>query len=580
VRLSSAQAGLWYFCRHEAGNAVYTGPRIYEIEGPLDTTRLCSALSRVMERHEALRTVFRERDGEPVQIVQPAAPLTLPVIDLATGEIEAWLHRETARTIDLSTGPLFQARLACTGDRRHFLVLLWHHIASDQRSARILDDEIGGIYRGMEPLEPAVQFGDYAEWESTRLRSGDAAKRRGFWKGSLDGAPPLMDLAFGRIRPTEPGHAGQVQVFELDLPLAVRIRAFGVKHRVTLFPVFLASWALLLSRYSGRDDLVVGVPVSGRDMPELENVIGYFVSMLPIRLEVRPDGSFEDLVRDCWSRFVRCSQSALPFDAILDAVRPERNRSYSPLFQFALNYLRERGEGLRLEGTTIRKIPFHNGASQFDLTLNVVDRPPGLRLTLEYNPALVDSRMVSRMGEHFLRILEEVTVPETVNLHDISLLGPAERHAALVARNATDEPLDKNETVLTCFDRNAARNPDRAAVRSGKVEWSWGKLTAFAGRVRAAVEEQGIQPGDVVAVNAERSPESVGIILGIWNCGAVWLPIDPRWPAERAQFVIRDSGAKTMIDSGWLQKWTTPDAAPGASRIQARVLPGSIAYIL
>jgi amino acid adenylation domain-containing protein len=580
ARLSSAQALLWYFCRNEGGNSIYTLPRIFEIEGPLDVPRLRSALSRVVERHEALRTVFQKRDGAPLQIVQPASQSAsqamLPVVDLAAGEVEAWLRQESARTINLGAGPLFQARLARTGDQRHILVLLWHHIVCDYRSGRILDEEIGSIYAGREPEQPAVQFGDYAEWELTRLQSHDAEKARSFWKGYLADAPPLIDLAFGRIRPAEPGYKGQTQVFELDPALAAQIRAFGRTRRVTLFPVFLAAWVLLLSRYSNCNDLVVRVPVSGRDVPELEKLIGYFVNMLPLRLEVQPLATFEDLVRDCWARFVQCSAAALPFDAIMDAVRPGRNRSYSSLFQLSMNYLREGKTGLQLEGTTTRKIPFRNDASPFDLTLTVLDRPSLFRITLEYNVALFDSRTIGQMGGHFLRILQEAAVPETLSLGAIRMLSPEERYAAVNTRNATEEPIDGNATVLTWFDRRAAGNPGKVAVRSGEVEWSYGELNAFASRVCTALEGQGIQPGDVVAVHAERSPETVGVILGIWKCGAVWLPVDPRWPSERAQFVIRDSGAKTVIDSGWLRNHLPAESS--AARLP--VLPDFVAYIL
>jgi amino acid adenylation domain-containing protein len=333
---------------------------------------------------------------------------------------------------------------------------------------------------------------------------------------------------------------------------------------------------VLLSRYTNRTDLMLGVPVSGRDVPELERLIGYFVNLLPLRLKVENGTSFEDLVRDCWARFLECSTWALPFDEILNEARPERSRSYSPIFQFVLNYLRPGGESLRLEGTKTTRMPFHNGYSQFDLTLTAIDKPPHFRLTFEYNTAIFNPRTIGKMGEHLLRILSEATIPASVKHGAIGMLYPEERHAALYGRNATEESIDPDETVLTRFDRQVNRNPATRMLRSGEVEWSCGDLNAFTERVFTALDGKGIRPGDVVAVTAGRSPETIGTILGIWKCGAIWLPLDPRWPAARTQFVIEDSAAKITIDAGWQPSNLSAKKSPADTRVSG----DSIAYVL
>jgi hypothetical protein len=575
ARASYAQARLWSYCRRERGDPAYIIPRIFEIEGPLDIERLQTSLQTVVERHEALRTVFKEQDGRLIQVIRSAGRVLPTVTDVAPGEVEQWIRTHSAQRIDLADGPLFLARLARIADRKHVLFLLWHHLISDQRSAGILDEEIGQIYNRENLPEPALQFGDFAEWEPTRPLPEKAVE---FWKEHLAGAPPLIELASDRLRPVQPSHRGQAHIVELDPELSAQIRAFGAAHRVTLFPLFAAAWALLLSRYSDSNDLVLGVPVSGRETSELEQVIGYFVNMLPLRLRILEGATFGELVRDCQERFRQCSRYALPFDSILDAVRPALSRSYTPLFQVAVNYLRDGAQCLLLNGASIKKLPFHTSGSLFDLTLTVVERPAYHRLIFEYNADLFDAPAISRMSEHFLRILCEGAVSETVPLTEIRMLSQRDRYAALIERNATTRPImqdEEGQTVLTCFERSATRQPGRIAIRSGDREWSWRELGACANRICSALVEQGIKPADVVSAQAERSPETVALILAIWKCGAIWLPLDPRWPAERAQFAVSDSKARTVVaDPAWWRDDVTPLAA------SAPPLPESIAYIL
>jgi amino acid adenylation domain-containing protein len=580
------------FCQNPLARQVYSMPRVFEIQGPLDVERLRSAVNRTVERHQALRTVFPNVSGAPVQRIQPASQYDIPVVDVPALEVEAWIAAEIARPLDLAAGPLFRCTIARLHDDRHVLLQVWHHLISDARSAEILDEEISRFYRGESLPSPPLQFGDFAEWESNRFEGCDSGTAQKFWRDELGGCPPCIDLPFDDPRPSAPSYTGALLTFDVDPTLTRRIREFCAGHQVAPFSYFLAAYTAVLSRYSGQSDVVVGVPMSLRSQSELDRTIGFFVNMLPLRLTVDPDSTFPDLVRECRARYAACAGHPLPLEYILNAAAPSRSASYSPLFQVALNYLRETDLGetdlrqanarLRLAGTVVNRRAIHNGTSMYELSLTVSEHPDQTQFSIEYRSALFGSKFVRRMAEHFVRAMEQTGSPgqPAAGAHravgEQNWMGEEEVSSIIHERNATYQALPEQETFLDSFNRQVAELPHKPAVLSGRARRTYSELSAFAWRVREGLLANGVRPGDVIAVHADRTVDIVGAALGVWMSGGVWLPIDPRWPEERAQFVIADSGAKLAVNTEWLRR-----PLPAAARAAASpVSPDAIAYIL
>ncbi|TBO60309.1 amino acid adenylation domain-containing protein [Streptomyces kasugaensis] len=559
--LSFAQRQLWVLDQLAPGNPFYNNPAAIDIKGALDVAALTRGLTELTRRHEALRTVFGSIDGEPWQRVRPAGPVALPVTDLGAlpaAERPARARRETeadARVpFDLSAGPLFRGRLLRLAADEHRLLLNVHHIVADGWSIGILVREIGALYGAYarelpSPLaEPSVQYPDYALWQRRQLDEEALARQLDHWTGRLAGAPTLLALPTDRPRPAVQRYQGQRHAVTVGAEVTRGLHTAGQAGRATLFMTLMATLSVLLWRYSGQDDICVGTPFANRGHREAEDLIGHFVNTLVIRQHLDPEQSFEALLAQVRDHVLDAyAHPDLPFDQLVEALRPERHTSHSPLFQVMLVLQNMPRGRLELPGLTMQPLPTHAGAAKFDLAVEVSEDADGLELSFEYNTDLFDAATVARMAGHYVRLLEQVAAGPARPVGALRLLGPAERQRQLHDWNATGRDGTAPAGLAERFAAQVRARPDQLAVVCGDDRLDYATLDRRANRLAQALVARGVRRDQVVGLHAGRSAELVVGILGILKAGAAYLPLDPALPAERLAGMVTDAGPALVL---------------------------------
>ncbi|HEY7770659.1 amino acid adenylation domain-containing protein, partial [Longimicrobium sp.] len=442
---SFAQERLWFIDRLEPGSAVYNMPMARRLAGPLNAAALERALGEIVRRHEALRTVFAEVDGSPAQVVAPFAGFALPVEDLSgLGEAdreEAVRRRageEARRPFDLAAGPLFRAALLRLGAEDHVLLVGMHHIVSDGWSMGVLNRELSALYaayrEGREsPLpELPVQYADYAVWQREQLTGEVLDRQLAYWRERLAGAPELLELPTDHPRPPVQTHRGATVPVELSPELLERLQRLGRSEGATLYMVALAAFQVLLGKYAGSDDVVVGSPIAGRARSEVEGLIGFFVNTLVLRTDLSGDPGFREVLRR--GREVTLGayeHQEVPFEKLVAELSPERSLSHSPLFQVSFTLDNAQGAGGGLGGLAVQGVGTDFEAAKFDLSLSLTAAAQGLRGALNYGTDLFERGTIERMLGHLERVLEQVADNADVRLSQLELLGNAERALVL-----------------------------------------------------------------------------------------------------------------------------------------------------
>ncbi|MEV0005090.1 amino acid adenylation domain-containing protein, partial [Micromonospora sp. NPDC050980] len=598
--LSSGQHRLWFLDQAYAQNAYTVGTTLL-LDGALDEDALRAALAGVVRRHEALRTVFPlGPDGDPVQRVCPAGPVELPVrtapaepdpvgppsivepavADALPGWVHAALAADVRRPFDLAGGPLFRAVLLRVADDRHVLSLTMHHAVSDGWSLGVVAREVAALYAAAregraDPLpELAVQYGDYARWQRTRLAEPDHPDLA-YWRAQLAGVPAALELPTDRPRPPVQTFDGAVRTLVLPRPAADALRRFSQEHGATLAMTLLAAWQTVLFRWSGQRDFCVGTPVAGRIRAELEPMVGFFVTMLPMRTVLDGDWTFTELL----GRVRRTALDAydhqeVPFERLVDLVDAPRDLSRNPLFQVMFNLLNV-PEQRDVEAAGVRMTPFavEPGIAQQDLALYAYEVAEGLRFRLEYNTALFDATTAERMVGHLQTLLAAAVTDPGVRLAALPLLTAAER-ARLAEWNDTATPAGWDgspgaPTLVDLFAHRVATGPDRPAVTFGPTTLDYATLDARANRLAHRLRRAGVGPDVPVAVCLPRSPELPVALLGVLKAGGAYVPVDPEYPVERQRYVLAHSGAPVLVtEPGLVDRFadfdgtvTTPDAA-------------------
>jgi amino acid adenylation domain-containing protein len=566
--LSLAQQRLWFLDRLEPGSPVNNLPLPLLLEGGLDPPALRRAFERLALRHEALRTTFPVVGGEPVQrVADPAPPLALPVADLAglapaRREAEALrlARQEALRPFDLEKGPLLRVALLRLGRRRHALFLTLHHIVADGRSIGVLLRELAFFYgafrrRGVPDAAAArlaelpVQYGDYAIWQRRWLHEQAAplAASLSWWRERLAGAPAVLRLPVDRPRPAAQRFSGGSRWLEIGPEESAALRQLGRAQGASLFMVLLAVFTALLRRLTGQGDVVVGTAAAGRPLPELEGLIGFFVNNLVLRLDAAGDPRVGDLLAGVRVTALAAYSREVPFDKLVEELRPERDLSHNPFYQVAFALEGSGRPALALPGLALSPLKVGSGTAKFDLALYMDEGAGALTGLLEYSLDLFDAATAERLLKHFGVLAREVPRRLDRRLHDLPLLDEAERHQALREANDTAAPAPATPFVHHWIERRAAAAPAAPAVTGGGRTLSYGELNRRANQLAHRLLRLGAGAEARVAVAIARSPELVVAMLAIWKAGAAYVPLDPAYPAERLAAMLADCGAAVVL---------------------------------
>ncbi|HEU0079345.1 MAG TPA: condensation domain-containing protein, partial [Longimicrobiaceae bacterium] len=560
--LSFAQQRLWVVHRMAPESTAYNVTAAYHLRGRLDAAALGRALDEVRRRHWSLRTVFPVRGGEPVQVVLPWRPAPLPVADVSEmprAEQEAEADRRVAEMagtpFDLAAGPLVRAELVRLGAEEHVFTFGMHHVVSDGWSMGVFNRELRTLYEAFaaglpSPLpELEIQYPDFAVWQREQLVGEVVERQVAFWRDALAGAP-VLDLPTDHPRPPVQSFRGAAEELLFPRELAGRLRAVGERERATPFMVLMAAWQLLLARRSGQDDVVVGTPVAGRSRREIEELIGFFVNTLAVRVDLSGRPDFRELVRRVRdASFAAFAHQDLPFEKIVEELKPERDPSRPPLFQVTFALQNAPGDAMESPGLEWGGWRAEGRTAKYDLSLVLVDVPEGLAGILEYNTDLFERATAQRMIAQLRTVLEAVAADPAVRVGDLPLLAPGERE--MLARwSASGAPEAPARCVHELVAEQAARTPDAVAVASDGATLTYAELERRSAALARTLRGRGVRPEVPVGLCVERTVEMVAAVLGILRAGGAFVPLDPEYPAERLAFMLEDSGARLLVTDG------------------------------
>jgi amino acid adenylation domain-containing protein len=590
--LSSAQARLWFLDRMQPGSAFYNLSSALRLRGSLDRAALERALGEIVRRHESLRTTFGEADGLPVQVVAPFGGFALEVEhrpDLVLSghgaEVRRAATEDAARPFDLYAGPLFRARLLCFGADDHALLISMHHAVSDGWSMEIFFRELSTLYdafrEGREsPLpEPPVQYADYAAWERESLGDERVERQLAWWKERMEGAPALLELPADHPRPAVQSYRGARERIDLPAGLFESLRSLGRREGATLHIVLLGAFQVLLGKYAGTDDVVVGSPVAGRTRPEVEEVIGFFVNTLPLRTDLSGNPTFREVLRRVREATLAAyERQDVPFERLVDELAPERSLGYAPVVQAMFAVADDDALRPRLAGVRAEAVEPEQATSKFDLLLEFGTSADGLRAVLEYATDLFEPRTIRRMLGHLRRVLEQAAADADVRLADVDLLGAAERGWVVEAWNRTAAEYPADRCIHRLFEEQAAIRSDAVAVVFGGEKLTYGELNDRANRLAHHLRRLGVAPESRVGICVERGPEMVVAMLAALKAGGAYVPLDPAYPAERLALMVDDAALAAVVTRGSLHA-ALPAGVPLVSvdGDAARIAAGSAA---
>ncbi|WP_122553159.1 non-ribosomal peptide synthetase, partial [Pseudomonas viridiflava] len=512
--LSFAQQRLWFLAQMDGGNEAYNIPMALSLEGALDVTALTRALARIVERHETLRSRFvASGDSAQVLFVPTPADARLLVEDIrhAPLSLDACLRAEAVAPFDLAHGPLIRAHLLQVADERHVLLLTVHHIVADGWSMGVLTQELLALYPAFcqeqpDPLPPlAIQYADYAVWQRRWLTGERLQHQAAYWRQVLEGAPTLLTLPTDRPRPAQQDFAGASLALQLDTRLAADLRKLAQRQGVTLYMALMAAWATTLTRLSGQAEVVIGSPVAGRGRTELEDLVGLFVNTLAVRIDTSGSPSGEALLAQVKARVLEAQDHQdLPFEQVVEVVRPTRSLAHAPLFQTTLNWMPGKHVAVPLGGLVVAPVEQVSQVSKFDLSLNLSEQGETLVGSLDYATALFDKATAQRYLNYFVQILETLATHEHTRLDRVALVGEQERRYLLETLNATAVAVDNEQTVHAIIEARAASAPESVAAQVGERRLNYGELNLRANALAHHLISLGARADDRVAVMARR----------------------------------------------------------------------------
>jgi amino acid adenylation domain-containing protein len=576
--LSFAQQRLWLIQQLEPQSVAYNIPGALRLRGRLDVTALQGALDGVIARHESLRTRFVMAEGEPVQMISPPQPLSLTLVDLgqlppAEREAAAQAHaqRLMQTPFDLAQGPLLRAVLYQLAADDVILFVLLHHIITDGWSIPLLLDEVAERYAAHREGRPAgfpplpIHYADYAHWQRQWLQGAILQEQLAYWRDHLAGAPPLLTLPTSYPRPARPTYGAATLTFTVATTVVQPLQAFAQAHGATLYMTVLSAFALLLGRYSGQADLVIGSPIANRTHPALEELIGFFVNTLALRIDLGGQPTFVDLLAHVrQTTLAAYAHQDAPFEQVIDALALPRNESHAPLFQLLLAW--QNGDANRaaraLPDLDLQPVAWQKPTLDYDLALSISAEAGTLAVTWQYATDLFDAPLMTQMATHFQHLLATIPAQPTTPIAMLPLMSADDMARLLVAGHGPTQPELEAICLHHCFEAQAHNSPTTPAIFYEDTVISYGALNAQANQLAHHLVALGHGPGERLAVCVERSPLLPVTLLAVLKSGAAYLPLDPDYPTERLAYLLADGGVTRLLTQSQL-----------ADRLPATALP-------
>jgi amino acid adenylation domain-containing protein len=568
---SYMEESLWFLYQLDPASPVYNIPISARLRGPLDMALLARVLAEVARRHEIVRTRFATRDGQLVQVVLPAVAIPLEEVNLSLigpAEQEAEAVRLTMaftrQPFDLERDALLRVQVLHLQPAEHIITFLTQHTISDGTSLNILLAEVATLYRDFAQGRAAslpelpIQYADYALWQREALRDGRLEGQVDFWRDHLRNAPTTLNLPTDHPRPAEQSFAGAQHVFTLPPELMQRLRALSRRENATLFMTLMASMSALFAQYSGQEELLLGSPIGGRNQLETERLLGVFINSITLRCDVSGNPTFRELVGRVRQETLHVmANQDVPFDYLVQRLRPERLPGQNPFFQVMLSYWDI--EPLA-EGWEPTLLDISGDAAKFDFYIEMDDQPEGCVCHCEYSTDLFEATTVARMMTHWQRILVAIASDPAVHVAELPLLTEVERQTMLVDWNATERAFP-TASVQHLIHTQARRTPDAVAVAFGDRTLTYAELDHQSQQLAVTLMQAGTQPGDLVGLYIDRSLAMVVGLLGILKAGAAYVPLDPAFPADRLAYMVGDAGARFVVTSHALMATLPPGAA-------------------
>ncbi|MDF5713917.1 MAG: amino acid adenylation domain-containing protein, partial [Rhizonema sp. NSF051] len=566
--LSFAQQRLWFLDQFEPSSTLYNIPIALRLVGTLNVGALEQSLALLIARHEALRTNMISVSGQPVQMIHSSSDWTLAVVDckdLARSDLdiatEQLLNWQALQPFDLATGTLVRATLLVLSPTEHILLVCMHHIISDGWSMGVLLQEMSALYNAdctghvLELAALPIQYADFAIWQRQWLTGDVLQTQLAYWLKQLANAPALLSLPTDRPRPSVQTFCGAHQQFTLSIELSRGLTQLTQQFGVTLFMTLLAGFETLLYRYTGQTDILVGTPIANRNRREIEGLIGFFVNTIILRTDLADNPSFSELLERVKSMPLSAyAHQDLPLEMLVEALQPERDLSYTPLFQVMFVLQNAPLSIVELTELSVSPLQFETHTAKFDLSLSMENTNSGLVGVWEYNTDLFDASTIERMSGHFVTLLEGIVANPVEHIAQLPLLTELEQHQLLVEWNQTQTDYPQDKCIHQLFELQVELTPDAVAVIFEDQQLTYQQLNTQANQLAHYLLSIGVGADVLVGICVERSLEMLVGLLGILKAGGAYVPLDPEYPIERLSFMLSDAQVSVLLTQHHLEQ--------------------------
>ncbi|MCF6134633.1 amino acid adenylation domain-containing protein [Thermoactinomyces vulgaris] len=559
--VTSAQKRLYMVSQLEGSGTSYNMPYVFRIHGDLSVPGLKSVLQSLVDRHESLRTSFHMINGELRQKIHPDARLVVEQYQAGGKRQEKRVIQEFIRPFDLQKAPLMRAGvLERTDTREKYLLLDFHHIVADGVSIRQWFSDFSRRMQGEELPSLPLQYKDYAYWQQHEKQKDRWKKHEEYWLNELSGELPVLQLPTDFPRPKVQRFDGDQLPFEMDAGLSDQLRQLADEQNATMYMVLFAAYHVLLSKYAGQEDLIVGSPIAGRPHADLETMVGMFANTLAVRTRPTPDVSFARFLAQLKEQILEMAEHQdYPFEELVEKLGAERDLSRNPLFDTMFSLQKNELPALQFRDFSLELVEWDWKKSKFDMSWILIEDEK-IKGIVEFATHLFKPETVKRMVRHYLHILKQITENPDLRLSDIKLITPDEEHQVLNNFNAYRLEYPRGRTIPSWFEERVEKQPDRVAVVCGEERWTYEELNRQANRLAHALRKKGIGREQLVGILMSPSKEMMAAVLGVLKAGAAYVPIDPQYPADRIQYMLKDSGASLLL--------TDRPAVPGSSGVE------------